>query len=292
MLISIHLGAHCTESDKLLRSLLKNKGVLAERGTAVPGPSRYRDLLVRVTSKLQGQRASASAQDVVFDAILDNEDVDRVVLSNENFLSIHQKIFEGGEMYANAGLKSMWLRNVFPDNPVEFHIGIRNLATFVPEAFHHRHNGLPWPQYIGQTDLGATKWSDVIADIREANPDCPITVWCNEDTPLTWLQIMREVAGFEQADRLVGGFDILSTIMKREGMKRLRAYLKTHTPQNEIQRRRVLGAFLDKYAIDDAIEDEIDLPGWTQDVVEELSEAYEEDLFELRRIPGVNFIEA
>ena len=39
-------------------------------------------------------------------------------------------------------------------------------------------------------------------------------------------------------------------------------------PQSEIQRRRILGAFLDRYAIDTEIEEELDLPGWTPDLIE------------------------
>ena len=38
------------------------------------------------------------------------------------------------------------------------------------------------------------------------------------------------------------------------------------------------------------IEEELDLPGWTEALVDELSEIYDEDVFEISRIPGVNFI--
>ena len=89
-----------------------------------------------------------------------------------------------------------------------------------------------------------------------------------------------------------GGLDIISQIMEREGMKRLRAYMSENQPVNEIQRRRILAAFLDKYAIEDAVEDTIDLPGWTDEIVETLSTSYEDDMLELARIPGVTMISA
>ena len=90
--------------------------------------------------------------------------------------------------------------------------------------------------------------------------------------------------------RLMGGLDVVRRLMQPEGMKRLRAYLASHPPKTEIQRRRILSAFLDKYAIAEEVEEEIDLPGWTEDTVAELTQKYEADLDEIARLPGVNFI--
>ncbi|MGR3341743.1 MAG: hypothetical protein ACU0DI_00670, partial [Paracoccaceae bacterium] len=134
------------------------------------------------------------------------------------------------------------------------------------------------------------RWSDVILSIRETNPDCPLTVWCNEDTPLIWPQVIQEVSGHGPSTEVNGGFAVLVKIMKREGMQRLRAYLGTHPPQNEIQPRRILVAFLDKYALEDEVEEELDVPGWTEALVHMLTQNYEDDLDEIGRMPGVNFI--
>ncbi len=139
-------------------------------------------------------------------------------------------------------------------------------------------------------DPRSVRWSDVIADIVSANPGCPMVVWCNEDTPLIWPEVMREVTEHPPELRLKGGFDILGQIMESEGMKRLRAYLGTHPPQNEMQRRRILAAFLDKYAKPDEIEETIDVPGWTEELVEEMTADYEDDLLRIQALPGVSFI--
>ena len=45
MEIVYHLGAHCTDEERLLRCLLKNRGALSAQGIVVPGPARYRNLL-------------------------------------------------------------------------------------------------------------------------------------------------------------------------------------------------------------------------------------------------------
>jgi hypothetical protein len=61
---------------------------------------------------------------------------------------------------------------------------------------------------------------------------------------------------------------------------------------NEIQRRRVLGAFLDKYAIDEQVEEVLDLPGWPPELVEALTAAYDDDMIEIARMPGVTLLTA
>ena len=145
-------------------------------------------------------------------------------------------------------------------------------------------------QLLNGVDPRQLYWSDTLHAMREATPDCPITVWCNEDTPLVWPEILHEVTGLDPHVRLQGGLDVLHQIMAKEGMQRLKAYLDTHPIHNEIQRRRVLAAFLDKFALDDEVNEEITLPGWTEDLMEELSQTYDEDMREIKSISGVSLI--
>lgn len=291
MHVSFHLGAHCTDDDQLIRSLLKNKGVLAKEGIEVPGPGRYRRVVSDVLVKLQGARASRDTQDVVLETIMDLDHAERLVLGHDNFLGVPKRALENGVLYGHAGEKARWLRNLFPDNPVEFFIGVRNPATFVPALF-EKTKAKDFTDFTGGLDPHRLFWSEMIRTIREAVPDSTLTVWCNEDTPMIWPEVMHEVAGLDPLVRLKGGFDILGTIMEKEGMVRLRKYLKAHPPQNEIQRRRILSAFLDKYALDEEIEEELDLPGWSDTLVDELTAAYDDDMLELRRIPGVTLLTA
>lgn len=292
MHISFHIGAHCTDDDQLVKSLLKNKGRLANEGIIVPGPGRYRDLFAKVVPKLAGEPASQDTQEMLLDAMIDEDHADRLVLSHMNFMGAPKKVLEDGQFYRLAPRNCRWLRNVFPDDPVEFFVALRNPASFLPDLYSRIAKDVSLQDFLGQFDPRALYWSDTIHAIREANPGCPITVWCNEDTPLIWPEVLHEVAGLDPMVRLKGGLDIMGQITAKEGMVRLRKYMKSHPPQNEIQRRRILSAFLDKFALDDAIEDELDLPGWTDELVDELTGAYDDDMLEIKRIPGVTLLTA
>mgnify|MGYP006084880829 FL=1 len=58
----------------------------------------------------------------------------------------------------------------------------------------------------------------------------------------------------------------------------------------EIQKRRVISAFLDKFALEEEIEDELDLAGWTKDLMDDMTDVYDEDMLEVQRIPGITLI--
>ncbi|WP_281843514.1 hypothetical protein [Sinisalibacter aestuarii] len=291
MTVSIHLGAHCTDEDQLIKSLLKNVNALQSAGVAVPGPGRYRKLIRTVLDKLDGAPPTPDAQDVLLEDILETDDAERLVLSHESFMSNHFNAVRHGVLYRNAGRNTHELRRLFPDHPVEFFLALRDPATFVPALFDKLNRGT-FEDYTADLDPEELRWSGVVRDIREANPDAPITVWCNEDTPLIWPEVMHEVSGIEPQVRFKGGFDILSQIMAKEGVKRLRSYLGSHPPATEIQRRRILAAFLDKYALEDEVEEELDLPGWTPELIDRLTAQYDDDMIEIARIPGVTLLTA
>ena len=150
--------------------------------------------------------------------------------------------------------------------------------------------GTIFAQFLGQTDPRLLRWGEMVARLRHAVPDVSITLWCNEDTPLIWGQIVREIAGMDHNQMIVGCMDLLAEIMAPDGYRRFRTYLKEHLEMTEIQRRRVIAAFLDKYALPDQIEDSVDVPGWTPALIAELTEIYDEDVFQLSAIQGVQMI--
>ena len=52
----------------------------------------------------------------------------------------------------------------------------------------------------------------------------------------------------------------------------------------------MVSAFLDKFARDEAIEEELDIPGWDDEMIDQLTEIYDEDLYKIQAIPAINLI--
>ena len=289
MEIVYHIGANCTDDDRLLKTLLKNTDAFSKQGIAVPGPSRYRAVIRETIQELDGGTPASDTRNVLLDTILDDVQADRLVMSNWGFICVPARIFEGGQFYHLAEGKVTGLRRLFPDDAVELHMGLRNPATFIP-AVHAKQGKLDFASFMNGVDPLKLRWSDLIARIRTAVPDVPLTVWCNEDTPLIWSQIIRELSGVDPMTRIVGGFDLLQSLLSDEGMTRFKAYLTSHPPQTEMQKRRIIAAFLEKFGKSDAIEQEIDLPGWTQEMIEEMTAAYDADVRLIGRMEGVTLL--
>ena len=231
MQIVFHIGAHATDEGALIRSLLRNRDALAEAGVMIPGPSRYRKILRDVMTTLRGQVASPDAREVMLETLVENDNAERIVLFNDSFICIPSRAIENGQLYARAG-KAAWLRNIFPQDDVEFCLGIRDPGAFVPAVYASLGDGRPdFIEFLDGADPRQFRWSDYIARLQAAVPGCPITVWCNEDTPLIWAEVMREVAGLTPDAQLEGELDLVMKLIHRRGRVRLRALLEKRPPE-------------------------------------------------------------
>jgi len=289
MQIVYHIGANCTDGERLLRSLMRNSDMLSPLGVRIPGPGRYRQLLRDTIASIGASAPSAETRDILLDAIMDDQDVSRLVLSNSTFLCQPSLVFDGGVLYDRARAKVTAFRSLFPQDDVEFHLAIRNPATFVPAVW-EQVKGRDFRGFMGGLPPEEIRWSDMVARIRAAVPDVPLTVWCNEDTVLLWGELLRRLSGVGQGEPIEGEYDLLSTVMMPEGMKRFLSYMESHPGQTDAQVRRVIGAFLDKYAIPGEIEEEVDLPGWDAQTVDDLTRAYEADVDRIAAMPEVTFL--
>lgn len=290
MQVVIHAGAHITDEDRLVNTLITNRDMLAENGTNIPHPSTYRKLLRDVLQEAQHSGGtSAQAREVLLDAILKGEAKDRLILSNPGFFGTPKMAVSAGSLYGAAEQRLNILKDIFEQDKIELFMAICNPATFLPAVYKNTPH-TSFDEYMRHVDPREVRWSEMIDRIREAFPDLAITIWCNEDLPMVWSQVLREMAGVDPTVEFAGEFNLLREIMSEAGLKRFKSYLKSHPGMSEIQKRRVIAAFLDKFAKEDAIEEELDMPGWTEELIDQITEIYDEDLYTIQRIPGINLI--
>lgn len=289
MQVVYHIGAHCTDEDRLLKSLLKNRDALQQHGVVIPGPGKYRKLIHQTLESLGDQQPAAGAEDSFLSAITQADDIKRLILSAEDFLALTAQIFTNQNLYGSATSRIPTLASLFPSAEIEFHLALRNPATFIPAVF-ARTNGISFDQFMCGLSPYDVCWSSLVHSIRAAAPDAKLTVWCNEDTPMIWPRLMHTLTGVRPDRAFLGEADLLAEIMTPDGLQRYTTYMQSHPPQNDAQHSRIITAFLDKFAVDDALEEDLDAPGWTQELVDDLTLGYEEDLEEIGAIAGVNFI--
>lgn len=288
MRIVYHLGAHFTDDERLLRCLLKNRDLLAQHDIVVPGPKRYRRLLRETATRLKGQPAAVADQALILEQIMEEDRASRLILSWDSFLSLPNYVLKD-KLYPAAGERVRAFCQIFPEIEAEFHLAIRNPASFLPQL-HDSLKPESYRDFLNGADPFDMYWSEVIERILEANPGVPLTIWCDEDTPLIWPEVLRAVSGLPEDARIEGEDDLLASLMSGEGLTRMNAYIASHPPQTVKQRRKIVSAFLDKFALPERVDQEIAMPGWTAEMVAEITALYEEDVARIAHMPGLTFL--
>lgn len=286
MRIAIHLGVHCTDEGALLRCLMKNRDTLAGQGIILPEAERYPILLREAANALQTPPEDA---DTALDLLIEADDPEGIVLSFESLMAFPRWSLGKGQFYPGGTERTQGLVQMFPGCEVTFFLGLRNPATYLPALF-TRQKVKDYEDFMAGSDPVLLRWSDLLGRIRATTPEAGITVWCDEDTPMIWPQVLAEVSGHAPETVLEGLHDRLAQIMQPAGHQRLVAYLAENPPLSEAHRRKIVAAFLDKFALPEAMEMEIDLPGWTDETVAATTAAYAADLQQIAAMDGVTFL--
>ncbi len=289
MEIVYHLGVHLTDEERIPKLLLKNRAVLQAEGIIVPWPRQYRYLFRDLLGRLGGGPASAEMQDILLDAVMVQDAPARVIFAHENFLGPRSAAVGGGRFYPGADRVAAALRNLFPDTPVGFTLAVRNPATFLPALF-AASQPLDYGAFLGGADPAGFRWSEMLARLARAVPGAPVTVWCNEDSPVLWPAVLGAIAGHGGATRLALLDEFPASLLTEDGARRMRSYFAEHPPDSEARRRRAVAAFLERFGRPEAVEVEVDLPGWDEALVGALSAAYDADMEAVAALPGVRFI--
>jgi hypothetical protein len=289
MQVVIHAGAHMTDEDRLIGCLRGNAGLLARHRVHVPDPESYHRLLRDLMHGAQKSALPEDARDSVLAATATPEATQRLVLANHGFFGTPKMSVGGARFYPAAETRLGHLDRIFGPDRLELFLGLRNPATLLPAL-------LPETPFATVTDLlrgddpAHLRWSETIARIRAALPGIPVTVWCNEDTPLIWARLLRAMSGTGEDVPLEGEFALLPEIMTPAGHQRFCAYIAARPGLTDAQKTRVVTAFLDKFADEAAIEEELDVPEWAADMADTLTALYDADLDEITRMDDVRVI--
>lgn len=289
MQIAFHIGANCTDEDRLLKSILKNASTLLRQGVAVPGPGKYRSLIRETMQNLDGGSPARDTREILMDAIIEDDDISRLVLSNDNFIAIPKRIFDHGLFYPQAETKVRGLHQLFPGDKISLFLGLRNPVSFLQETTKRAQITQLSAYLAGQGPMDLL-WSDVIGRIKNAAPDTPLYVWCNEDTPLIWEDLIRLQSGISAESAISGQYDVLSAIISPTGMNTLQMRMDAAAPADRLTRQEIIADIMEEYALPEQVVDYISLPDLDASTVAEMTESYENDLDEIAQMDGVKLI--
>lgn len=273
--------------DRVIRNLLRNRDELWKQGVEIPSPRRYRGLFGEAVTALKGGPAPVDMQEMLLDAVMDSDDAARVVLSQEGFIGLPKRAITPNGLYANTHHRMTGLSNLFPDSSVEFFFSILHPARHVQKlvAMHKD----DYAAVMEGIDPRQLRWAPMFRRILAVLPNRRIVTWSDEDLPFIWPEVMREIAGVDATMPLQGDDLVLADLLPPKALAALNARIEARPGLGIGARRQMVEEALNAADMM-AMEAEIPLPGWSQALIDELSEIYAEDLAEIAGLRGVELI--
>ena len=289
MQVVFHCGVHGTDLYRMVKTLTQNRDWLLTHGVEALTPAKHRDIFNEALTALNGDPSTPEMEQVMLDAILDTDNPRRVIFSTPTFLGKASRAASSDGLYAKAGGQLAALANLFPSAETEFFIALKNPATLIPYVASQDNTG-PYEQWMGAIPPESLRWAPAIRAIQAAVPDSRLVIWCHEDTSLIWPEVVRRIATMPSDVPLRAGLQVLGDILSPEGLQMVRDEMAKQERLTVDTRREIFAAALAAHALPDQMEIDIDLPGWTQDLVDHITELYDQDVAEIAALSGVEFI--
>ena len=289
MQMVFHMGVHGTDGDRLLKTLLNNRAALQKVGAEVVTPNRHRGLFDEALKSLNGGTATPEMEQIMLDAMLESDHPSRVIMSSPTFMGAPGRAVGREGLYPQMGLRAAALSRLFPSAQTEFFVAIRNPAVLLSEVL-TQFTGGGYDALMQGCDPLQLRWRPAIQRLVRAAQGRRVVVWCHEDVPLIWPEVVRLVGALPATVPLSGGILYMQELLGDAGVALLRDAMAGRDQMTVRQRRDLYAGMLADHALPDAVEQSIDLPGWTQETVDHVTRAYHADLAEIAVLPGVEFV--
>ena len=289
MQLVFHLGGHCTDDGRLIRSISRSRAAFADGTIHIPGPRGYRSLLRETLGILNGTEASDEVQSLLIDALTDTDDAERILMFHENLLCLPPRIVSENGLYAMVPRRLKAIASMFPAHTCEFFLAISNPAALIPSLV-QRGFIESYDTLMGQTDPYKMRWLPTLCQTMTAFPNVNLTIWCNEDAPLVWPQILRGMCLVPEQTPVDGDTDMAAALMTDQGAANLNESLAADPPADSAQWADRVSAALVEHGRPDALDLTVELPGWTEEVVTALTDIYLDDCAGIAGLPGIRFL--
>lgn len=289
MQIAYHLRIHGSDDDRMLKSLLQNRELLQKNDTDVIPPSRLYGVLSEAMSALQGGTATPEMEQIMLDAILTSEDPHRVVCSMPGFLGGVAKAINPNGLYYGTAARIASMANLFPSYETEFFLPVRNPVTLL-QGILTQSKPQSFEALMQNVDPMTLRWAPTIQQFAQTLQGRRLVIWRHEDSPLIWPEILRLISQINPSTPIKGGMTYMRELLSPVGNESLQKELADRDQLSISTRRDICVDHLQRFALPGNLEDVITLPGWTQEMVDEVTENYHRDTAEIAALPGVEFL--
>jgi len=289
MRVAIHAGAFATDENHISNALMFNRRNLNRQGVAVADPEHALPKLHQRLTEHQAHSDEPTSSSKLRDELLSGLNSGRVIFSDDRLLGEPAQIVQNSQLYPAAGLRAAFFDDLFVEDEVELFFALCNPATLLPNVL----KTLPLESQndiLRSTELNRLNWKTMVEDIIELAPNIRLTLWCNEDLPLIWSDLIRTIADIPAQSPIRQEFSMPASLLTETGKRHLAILLKQGLATDSSEFQMQFDSILDQHAEPDLIEVNPDYPGWTQDIIDGFTELYARDLAQIAVLPDVQML--
>jgi len=271
--IHVHFSIPFYAGDQLIRSLREIAPKMRKTGVSIPDPKDYRDVFGRKMRGAEGgvfMPLEAERMSEVLD-----ESAELLILSFNDFMAPAAEVFSGGVIYADAHHRIEYLRNLFPNREMTLFFSAANPGAVMAAMLNSGAMDSDRAEKLAQI---RPLWSELSERIDTFHPDLPVILWANEDTPVTWPAVLREVLDLPENSAVPGGLHMAGAVLDGRAREELGVKIRKTLPKSELQMMNLLSDFLWDHVDRSRTEFEVDHTGWDQEVIDDFALIYEQDL--------------
>jgi hypothetical protein len=292
------LGGPGTDADQVFGALMRREAPLAKAGVMLPRPRRLRKALAACGAETD---APEDAPAPLLAHLHVSEATRRLVLFSESLLGGPGQAAKGNLIYPFIAARARQLRDAVAGSAAAFVLTLRNPATLLP-ALARAARVEDQQAFLAGLEPKALHWLHTLRRLRTHAAEVPVIVWCHEDTPLLWPDLIAMLDGSESAEGEPaadipgvaavdsGWMDYLRTLLTERGAAQLGPTLADLPAADRAAQRRAVAAALAAHGRPDMMESDLSATGWTQAEVDEITAGYHADLKAITELDGVTLM--
>ena len=289
--ILLHAGAHPTDNDTLMVSMNNNKPALDRCQVAVPDPVLYRRSLRQAMRQIEGAQFTDELRDMLYDSICGDQPPDTLamVLSVPMLFAPPAQTVAQGVFFPQAVEKMRSAVEVFKNDRIKLFFAIRNPTTYLA-ALMKTCDSNNLSAVTGGSAPETLRWSELFLRLQAHFMDMELTVWCYEDSPFVWQDVIRAVGQVPPNIAIKDTYRLYLHLLNDVGQARFVAYMHKNTNLSAEKKREVMFAFAEKFGRPEIMDQDVSITGLAQEEVAFLTDLYEDDLAKITEIPNVRLI--
>lgn len=291
MRVNLHIGMHFTRTARLVKAMRENEKVNANHGVISPPVKSYRTKINAELARLDGLPPTRDESRALVSQIMGEGDVRSAILIDEAWSGKIETAFADEMLYSNAGENVRRVVELFQTEDVRLSMALINPATYIAGVLSVKRAVGQARWFVRNVDPASISWKTTVDRLLAEVTDIPVTLWAEEDTPLVWARILRNLGELPQDTEIRAPYAALREVLTPEGMTLFKTFIEKFPPKSPQTEERAIMAFLDKYSAAPVYDPEDGLEGWDAEALATITERYEADIATLAEHPRVTLIQ-